>query len=205
VCETPPGPEVIQAWMQRLIHAIADKGRFEGMGGTLRVILDRLSDPLPELAFPLSPASRFALPHVASMLQSAARGDGAGFLDALEHLIGLGPGLTPSADDMLVGFLASHRMLSTSFWKQMERSAFTASLKKAVKQRTTPMAAEMLSAALDGYFSELLYEALEALSGDAPVGLAEPAIKRFFKWGHSSGTDMLAGLILGLSTLYRAG
>jgi hypothetical protein len=187
--------------MQRLLSAVVDEGRFEGMAGTLLVIRERFFCHIPEDALPLSPTSRYALSDVSAMLNSTAKGDEQGFLRSWENLIGLGPGLTPSADDMLVGFMASQKMLSTPFWEKIELSGVKSLMKKTAKDKTTPIAAAILCHALDGHFSEMLYHVFENLADDDPYRVGCPAINNFFRWGHSSGTDTLVGVVLGLSTL----
>ena len=197
----PPSSEIIMGWIKCLANEILNGGRFEGMGGTLTVLRDRFSQLIPESSFPLSLCSRYALSDILCMLRSTANGDLEGFQSAWEKLIGLGPGLTPSADDMLLGFLASQKILSSCFWKKIKFSKLKTLLVEVAREKTTPIASEFLRYALEGVFSEILYNVFEALSQSDASEIDSSAIKLFLEWGHSSGTDTLVGVVLGLTTL----
>ena len=107
--------------------------------------------------------------------------------EAVRGLIGLGPGLTPSGDDFLVGALALLDAIG-------ERDAHTAVARAVVDllaERTTPLSACFLRAAAAGHIGDALHRAVSsAFSGDADAAVA--AIK---KTGHSSGWDMMAGIV----------
>ena len=106
-------------------------------------------------------------------------------------LIGLGPGLTPSGDDVLVGIEAALHALP-------QRSAgFLALAVDDVEGRTSELAATLLRHAGAGEFAERLHTLLAALLG--PDDEAIPAaIDRAVAWGATSGTDCLFGVLVGL-------
>jgi hypothetical protein len=127
----------------------------------------------------------------------------AGLIDALEHgdrnaaalmaarLVGLGPGLTPSGDDVLVGIEASLHALAYA------SAGFLAPALGDVESRTTELAATLLRHAAAGEFAERLHTMLSALLGSDDEAIPA-AIDRALAWGATSGTDCLLGVMIGL-------
>lgn len=115
--------------------------------------------------------------------------------EAARHLAGLGGGLTPSGDDVLVGTLVSLSVLPYEELREL-RNAIIAE----VRGRTTRISEEYLEAAARGEAGEAWHRLVRAL----PV-LDETAIvstaRRVMAFGETSGSDMLAGFALATSTL----
>jgi hypothetical protein len=110
---------------------------------------------------------------------------------AARQLIGLGPGLTPSGDDMLAGIMLAlaatrHHRLRDQLWTRIEPN---------VAALTSSLSGAHLRAAAEGMTFEAVHLALnDMLSGcleSMPVRLA--GLDRV---GHCSGWDMLAGAAL---------
>jgi hypothetical protein len=104
---------------------------------------------------------------------------------AVQGLIGLGPGLTPSGDDFLVGALAFLDAVG-------ERDAHAA-LARAITgamHLTAPLSACFLRAAAAGHIGEHLHLAVSSVM----TGNVDAAIVAVRKIGHSSGWDMMAGI-----------
>jgi hypothetical protein len=105
-------------------------------------------------------------------------------------LIGLGPGLTPSGDDFLVGALA----LLDAIGERAAHAALARAIVDASPNLTTPLSACFLRAAAAGHIGEALHRAVSSsITGDA--GSAVAAVEKI---GHSSGWDMLAGAMTAL-------
>lgn len=163
----------------------------------------RLSGPLPDTA----------LAHLARSLACADVGFGVGLEPdenlrrvlrqlsesttdgwpaAVRWLLGRGPGLTPSGDDILCGFgvgllvrgeAGAHEVLCTSM-----RDARRV-------RRTTYVSEAYLDAMAEGYANEGVLDLLRAAGeGDALGGF----IARVRDYGHTSGCDTLLGLALAL-------
>ncbi|MCI0547904.1 MAG: DUF2877 domain-containing protein [Candidatus Rokubacteria bacterium] len=132
----------------------------------------------------------------ASLALEAAieRRDGGAFIRASLGLIGLGEGLTPAGDDILVGALAAlHRFAPE--WLA-EHPGIGAEL-AAAGRTTTPIARDFLEHALAGAFSELVLDVVAAPTAEAARALA----RRLLGFGATSGGDTLAGLQLALRAL----
>lgn len=120
---------------------------------------------------------------------------------AVRPLIGLGPGLTPSGDDVLTGAWATLHAIGHPC------AASLAAALGDVDSRTTVVAAAMLRHAAKGEVAERIHELLAALLAPAEVrGRLEAAVAQTVAWGATSGSDLLAGVLLALdaSTLATA-
>jgi hypothetical protein len=199
LCFRPPEREILLSEIQLLSEEIFKWSRFEGMAGTLSI----LAEELPSLPFvsmiPMSFWSRHALPRVRKLISSVICEDLCDFGSAWEELLGLGPGLTPSADDFLVGFLASHKLFSSPFGRTLADDDVKKSLEERARIKTVPTSFGFLKCALEGIFSEILYLVFDDLRSRPEDGRKQ--IEYFLKWGHSSGADTLTGVVFGLWTM----
>jgi hypothetical protein len=114
---------------------------------------------------------------------------------AVRDIVGTGHGLTPSGDDVLIGALALLDALG-------ERRAH-ANLARAVDLippgLTSPLSHCFLRTAAAGHVGEGLHAAVSSiLRGDADSAIA--AIRDI---GHSSGWDMMAGIVTALDAVTR--
>ena len=119
-------------------------------------------------------------------------------ISAVESLIGLGAGLTPSGDDLLVGYLAG---LWCTVRASSERAQFIASLAKTVIQlshKTNDISRTYLYHAARGQVSGRLANLAEGICcGEKPEFLLEIA-ETAMSVGHTSGMEAVSGLLVGL-------
>ena len=105
-------------------------------------------------------------------------------------LIGLGPGLTPSGDDLIGGALVALASLSRLATRDALWRACRAHL-----DRTNEISAAHLRSAALGYAAAPLHEAVHAaIAGQ--VDRIKPALLALSKVGHSSGLDAFAGALM---------
>jgi Protein of unknown function (DUF2877) len=134
--------------------------------------------------------------------QALADGNSAQMLEAARHLVGLGPGLTPSGDDFLVGCLRGLWLI-----RQNQHAAFPmldrlrAGLLPDLDDRTTRVGAEFIRYALKGAFAEILDQAAIALLIPAHPQRVQSAVDRLLAQGETSGTDTTLGLLTCLEAL----
>ena len=117
---------------------------------------------------------------------------------SVRPLIGLGSGLTPSGDDLLVGYLAG---LWCAVRNSRERTQFVTGLGETVirlSQRTNAISRTYLTHAARGQVSSRLADLAEAIcrgeNSDRLLAAAESAMQV----GHTSGMDAVTGLLIGL-------
>jgi hypothetical protein len=130
-------------------------------------------------------------PVVAELMAALETGDRSAAAQLATGLIGLGPGMTPSGDDALVGIEAALHALD---WPA---AGFLALAMDDVEDRTTALAATLLRHAAAGEFAERLHTLLAALVGSDDETIVT-AIDRAVAWGATSGTDCLLGVLIGL-------
>jgi hypothetical protein len=104
-------------------------------------------------------------------------------------LVGAGPGLTPSGDDVLCGILLGLRL-------GCDTGPLVDTLWAAVRPRlstTTSLSAALLTEAAAGYAVAPVVRLTRALADAQPAVVAE-ALHAVLDIGHSSGADLLGGL-----------
>jgi hypothetical protein len=136
---------------------------------------------------------------------SCASGWLLGAVTAAERLVGLGPGLTPSGDDVLAGLLVTLRHLGTA--TGVERAVrlggwLAAAVTFDARTRTTPLSATLLHCAARGEACPEVIAVLRGLAGRQPL---EPALRRLHDLGHTSGADLAQGIAIGLDAIRTLG
>ncbi|MEL6964600.1 MAG: DUF2877 domain-containing protein, partial [Pseudomonadota bacterium] len=119
-------------------------------------------------------------------------------IDEIAGLIGLGPGLTPSGDDLLVGIMiACHHLKGTTAVERL------GAVVRIATDRTNLISQAHLDAAALGYAAAPLHDLLGAILRNDGLDIAA-ALDATAKIGHSSGFDALAGIVLTLRTYLDA-
>ncbi|MEW9549337.1 DUF2877 domain-containing protein [Nonomuraea sp. NPDC050783] len=189
--------------------------------GALSLRVRRWWDPAP----PLGPVDRAGLEEAAAVLARPAEpapglpGNGViaalaaacgrgwllGMATAAEQLVGLGPGLTPSGDDVLAGLLVTLRHLgaATGTGRAVWLAGWlAATVTFDARTRTTPLSATLLHCAARGEASP---EVLAVLRGVAGHQALEPALRRLRHLGHTSGADLAQGVAIGVDAVLALG
>jgi hypothetical protein len=174
----PPRP-------QRAVGRVASEAsRVGGPGVSDPLSVIKRQDPLSDHRSPIADHSSPPTPDPSPPRFAGGEGNPAA---GATELIGLGPGLTPSGDDFLIGALA---MLDA-----LEQTNTHAALGEAIlatASRTSPLSASLLRAATAGHVGENLHTMVAAvIAGDAEAALAAAA-----RVGHTSGWDALAGAVV---------
>jgi Protein of unknown function (DUF2877) len=112
------------------------------------------------------------------------------------ELIGLGPGLTPSGDDFLVGALA----LLDALAARRAHEALARAITDLARRSTSALSECLLKTAAAGHFGEDLCCAVSAVV----TGKPDQAVAAIRKIGHSSGWDMMAGILTTLHAVTTA-
>ncbi|WP_328814871.1 DUF2877 domain-containing protein [Nonomuraea cypriaca] len=183
--------------------------------GSLSLRVRRWWDPAP----PLGRTDPARLAHAAALLAdppgtglagngaigllagSCAEGRLLGVVTAAEQLMGLGPGLTPSGDDVLAGLLVTLRHLGAAtgtgraIWLA---DWLAATVTFDARTRTTRISATLLHCAARGEASP---EVIAVLRGIAGRQALEPALRRLHRLGHTSGADLAQGIAIGLAAV----
>lgn len=141
-------------------------------------------------------AIRVALAAIVSALASGTT-DPLCYQRGVARLVGLGPGLTPTGDDVLVALVATSRRLSASgLLRTAAADQLAATVAKLPPGRTTAVAHHLLSETAGGRFPQPLAVFVAAL-GDPGVDHATLAglLDRLAATGAHSGADWIAGVL----------
>ncbi len=140
-----------------------------------------------ERAVGLQPEASFGLPLADEMSIGAAlaRGD----VRSATAVIGLGPGLTPSGDDVVAGALAVLALVS-----RLDDATVRAVLDRA-RTHTTALSTALLEAATKGQLIPQAARLLEAVAAAAPQPQVDARADELFAVGGHSGHDLAAGML----------
>ncbi|MFF0525994.1 DUF2877 domain-containing protein [Actinomadura nitritigenes] len=158
-------------------------------------------------------------PDPLALAECCAAGDLAGAVEAAERIVGLGPGLTPSGDDILCGLLVSLRLVGGAVTAPAVRAGKTARTPRGAfgtvpesgtavwladwlgaavtadaGTRTTALAATLLHCAAEGGAGGEIAAVLRCVAGHEPPSAA---VRRLLAIGHTSGTDLAWGVLAG--------
>ncbi len=176
----PPPSTATAAAAAELAARIGELGAPRGFGALLTG-----STP----AFPLD----LAVPRVRALAAAYRTDDAGGVLRASRTLLGLGGGLTPSGDDLAGGALFGRLLVAADaeLWR-----AVGATLATEAERASHVISAALLADLASGASFAPLHAVADALArGDVDAALE--AARVLAALGHSSGWDMLAGLVIG--------
>lgn len=159
----------------------------EELGRRLRV-LDTIADRIagPDRGYrDVIPASDLDQLEIA-----VARGDAATAAAVAARIAGLGPGLTPSGDDVLAGLLA-FRSWAEVAGRWPGGAPLRAAIREAAVPRTTRLAGQLLAAAEHGHVAAPLAGLLASLL--ARRATFPPDLAGLLAIGATSGADLLGG------------
>jgi hypothetical protein len=150
-------------------------------------------------AHPGEPRRGDAAPILGELILGMQRLDSGAAAAAIRKLVGLGEGLTPTGDDVLVGLLAAA-------WARSEtdhrRATWVQALAETVREqshRTNDISRSYLVLAAEGQFSSSLVGLAVAICSGASPQTVRAAAEIAFQTGHTSGLDAATGLLTGLA------
>ncbi len=152
-------------------------------GGLARVSVERAGPVLT----PLERSASLGLTDLSSGLRQANRAQVA---RGARMLAGLGPGLTPSGDDVLAGCL-----LALAALPDMDGASVREAIASSARHRTTHISTAYLDAAARGEASEAWHRLVAAMGTSDAVPLISAA-RQVLAVGETSGSDVLGGFVL---------
>ena len=141
--------------------------------------------------------ARFAFPHVKMLGKVVLSRNLSDVSTTVSKLIGLGPGSTPSCDDMLIGFMSSLMLVAEALGGDIEYARrINQAIVSPVNGQTTLLSQALLEHAARGETAEPIHNVIEANVAGTEEQVREATFK-LLAVGHSSGTDALLGILLG--------
>jgi hypothetical protein len=169
---------------QRALRLAADQAPRVGLGPLLLGIVSRGAS--------VGSLGKAAARSLADVVEALGEGGPERAVASAFPLIGLGPGATPSGDDLLVGVVAGLAVTDHPL-----AGPFAAGVAHEATGLTTSVAESYLAHAGRLQFAERVQAAaLAVLSG--PEAELRTAVSEALAWGASSGADLLVGLLVGM-------
>jgi len=170
-------------------HLLSMTREFLYLGSLILMMIDNRLSVLDPKGLAHAGVSEFISKGIIPFRQSD---DARPFCDAAGKIVGLGGGFTPSGDDLLGGFFATYNSFAHSIGRQTVLLDFDF-----VKSRTSWISAKLFDymqrRILDDQVRELIDSTAKG-NTDAAIATLETLLPR----GHTSGIDILVGVILAL-------
>ncbi len=193
--ENPLPLEIVRRNLEAAKKVASDAAKADGLGRLLEHLneicggVERI-DGLDDIA-------KKALPALARFVEGVRVQNFTMVKSATEKLIGLGSGLTPSADDFLSGFSCSLGWMCRSYGKGLD---FLEKLNGNILGqlgKTNLLSRKLLEHAVVGETHEYAEDFLETMLHGHVSDLG-PVTRRVLEIGETSGVDMMVGLLLGV-------
>ena len=126
--------------------------------------------------------------------------------NSILSLVGLGVGLTPSGDDLLLGLIASFYYVHHCYKENkylFEILDLLNNFKGSFQGKTTVVSEKYLIEAIEGNFSEKLCKFMEIILLSKSVKEVKKYTHKFVLFGSSSGREIIFGIILGLKLGFK--
>lgn len=171
------------------------EGRYDGLG-LLLTYADEIALGKSLEIQDLNTVARIALPKIKNLMRAIRKRNLKSVKKTVENLVGLGPGLTPSTDDMLTGL-----MISLNLIKQFKANDYFSEVNKAimvaVNGRTTMLSQGFMKYAAIGEVAEPIRDMIEAIFTGSMDEVAVNT-RRVLTFGETSGVDTIFGVLLGI-------
>jgi hypothetical protein len=177
-----------------LVKGLASR-RKEGFGQLVRHVENMISDT-PFNNRQLNQVSQSGLPHIKSFVSAVRSKDFELMRQSAKNIVGLGPGLSPSGDDLLAGFMAGLRWTVNSFNGNVGRVDEINRTIAHVAKGTTMLGEQLLTRAAAGEVNEAVEGLLEAILA-GQVKNVKTATAKVLSIGETSGVDSIVGILLG--------
>jgi len=170
--------------LRHLAREVLARPSREENGARLAHLLD-----LPEKQA-LSAVEAARLAGLIQLRQSIRHADFDQATELIAGLLGLGCGLTPSGDDVMIGWLlAVNRWRRDQPWRELNQRVIDLAY-----QRTTTLSANLIECAAHGEADERLINVVDGLVTGTPS--SQECVDYVLGWGHSSGRAALVGMAL---------
>lgn len=174
--------------MRRAAQDVADLRKVRGISMLVLPLL--LGDENQGVAS-LNPYCSRAYPLISRLVDALSCGSDKDTRECVSSLLGLGVGLTPSADDVMLGMLYTFRMLGEETSQSVK--GFRESIADMCDTHTNKVSAAYLKAVLSGAYFERIERVFHGLCGAIPFDTS-----LLLEVGGSSGSEMLLGMLIAL-------
>jgi hypothetical protein len=134
---------------------------------------------------------------LADVLEGLHQLDYKKIVDGGQELIGLGVGLTPSGDDLLISLLLSVIAVNQDPVRRIALNAVR-DLSAISQNKTTDISINQYQIASEGYLSKRFMDVIESIINLDPQTIMKEKADFMISFGETSGLEILIGLLLGM-------
>jgi hypothetical protein len=178
-----------------------------GFGSLIPEILTIAQEPrASRLALKPAMIPALAWPAIQEITKACLAHDLPKILEQADSLVGLGEGLTPSGDDFIGGLLFCSTLLGRWYpdmgcFELCEHLNFMENY----KPLTNLISFAMLKDHAEGHAVDTLHRFIQALLTGQPLDTVHGFASELTHIGHSTGWDLLAGVLTGMLLAFRVG
>ena len=195
-------PQNIRNKLKVVQQLIKSKARHDGLGQLVGDI-ERIISGGQVANWELNEIAKKALASIQRLISMFRARNFGGLKENAKDLVGLGIGLTPSADDMLAGFMASNVILSN--FLNDEDTYYISKVNKSIismtKGRTNLFSQQLLRYAAIGEVNESIGDLIEAIITTTTDKVMENT-NRVLEIGETSGADTVLGILLSFHIIF---
>jgi len=189
-------PELIRRNLGLVTQHAVSKAKRGGLGQLLPHVNQIAVGDAPRISG-LNVVAETVLPRLVDLVSAVKSGDVEKVEAAARGLIGLGPGLSPSADDALAGFTAAMWWVSHSLGKNIDNVKRINAAIAGCADATTSLSQQLLKRAAKGETNERVEGLLKSILA-GPAESIGARVEGVLEIGETSGVDMMVGLLLGI-------
>jgi hypothetical protein len=177
--------------LEELAWEISNNNNNDGFGFLLSPLMNH-----SETTLLMEPSQAAILQKVKRLERTLDSQDPGEIVNAFKALLGLGRGLTPSGDDLIMGFLVTINRWPAACQPVQALGSINQLAVQTAYLSTTAISANLIECATSGHTDERL---LSTLDGIVTRSLTPHAcVENLMAYGASSGIDALAGMMVAL-------
>ncbi|SKC42508.1 DUF2877 domain-containing protein [Maledivibacter halophilus] len=195
--ETPVSEDDIVEKLGFIEDYLCNFGNSEGVAPLIFNLGSYIEEfkPFKELDLKMNFYCLFILEKFVNFINSVKKGDMREISESAKQIIGFGPGLTPSTDDLICGFMLTLIYLSNYYGLKVEKAMkINRSIIDDIGDRTTKVSHKMLEFASQGESSEDINTLLNAIFYEPINESFNKRVVNVLSLGETSGTDLLCGI-----------
>jgi len=182
-----------------LLDCFIKKGKFTGIAPVILELAQNINDKsFGENTIENNHYSGFVLPRLQRLIEGYRLGNLESVKAFAKQIVGFGPGLTPSADDFLTGFMVANIYSANhSGYPIGNIYILNQGIVEEAEYRTTKVSSEMLHFAAKGEVSENVRSLMLSIFSSNDDAELINNIHSVINNGETSGSDLIAGAYIG--------
>lgn len=198
--ETDTSEKIIERNLLIIEHGVVTHGKYEGFAPVIFNIGNYIEElkPLSNLEIHNNLYSSFISEKIIEFIFDIVNNDLKNIGKVASEFIGFGPGITPSSDDFLCGFMTSLIYIGKYYEMDLEKIyKFNESLLSEVNLNKSEMSHDLLIHYSRGNSQKMIKNLINNIIYQHDIEKMCQSIREVISFGDISGTDMLCGVYIG--------